>query len=281
MPIYIKDPAQPAAEQVGKAYMKDPAQSSAEEVGALYIGRVLAFRHPNLPDLSSVALAVRDASSAIIAPDATGTEGGVVVQSYRETSWARARDVRITGAYSGVTSPIRCRRRTPGRADVNIPVTTSSTTQAVFDELISAVPLVSPLARHDYQVSVGNLEGIVKGHIDLQQWITPTASIMQTNNETTTGDPPIAAHQLHLTITRGGNPLPSGADGLSLTGSDGHDVLDAARAFRYTDAASVTISLTRVVTNSPRTVTYRFTTSNIVPGGARLTATASLDFTWP
>ena len=281
MAIYIKDPAQPAVEQVGKAYMKDPDQPAAEEVGVLYVGRVLAFRHPDLPTLSGVSLALRDASNAILTPDATGTAGGITVQSYRETKWSSARDVRITGDYSDVTSPIRCRRRTPGRADVNIPVTTSSTSQAVFDELISAVPLVSPLARHDYQVSVGNLEGIVKGHIDLQQWIAPTASITQTNNETTTGNPPVAAHQLHLTITRGGNPLPSTADELILTGSDGHDVLNAERSFRYSTAASVTISLTRVVTNTPRPVRYTFTTRNNVPGGTRLEAIATLDFTWP
>ena len=277
MPIVGID-AQGVQRSVG-AVVAIEADGTRRNCQSVYDGRRKVFSATALPHISSVALLLRDSSQATITPDATGTENGITVQSYRETSFNRAHDVRITADYTGADRDIRCTRRTPTVDDVNIPSISTSTTQAVFQALTQFTPEL----RNDYRVSVSNIQGDDHHSIDLQYWSQPTAAITSTS-DTTVGSGGLSYTELYLTVTRGGEPKPT----VSLTASDGSHVPNVTRAFQNAERAagerrdSVELQhISRVVTGTDRSVTYTFTVSNNVPGGTALTASANLVFVFP
>lgn len=244
------------------------------EIKARYKGRRKVFSAPELPHISAVSLQLRDSSQAVVAPDATGTgSDNVTVQSYRESTFGRAHDLRITATYERASS-VACTRITPGTDDANIPSISTGTTQAVFGALTEFLPET----HNEFRATATNIEGSDHHSIDLQYWSQPTIQISLRSDTTVSGSPPITVTELYITVTRTGEPTPS----LTIASSDGSRVPDISRAFRYGFGNSREMRLTRAVTNSPVSVTYTVTASNNVPGGAApLTASASTTFSWP
>lgn len=249
----------------------------------LSIGRRVIDRRPAAPAITSMSLALRDSSTppAVIAPDATGTNAeGITVQSYREATFGRAHDVRITVPYTGASVTGVCTRHNPDAGDVDIPAITSDTAQFVF----GALTQFTPEELNDYQVALSNAGGSDHRHIELQYWSRPTAALTYTS-DTRPGSGGISFTEIYFTVTRTGQPKPT----VSLTASDGSNVPNVTRAFASAEHAadervdSVELQhISRAVTGTDRVVTYTFTVTNSVPGGdAPLTASAQQVITFP